>query len=210
MRSHPNIRIAGFDRRRWGYFFAGCPKAPPGAETSPGRAPRMRGQRTARRAGPGRSNFSLGSRRHHYLSDLGPLASSDLQHGAAAARLALTRNGRARTTLNTHFGPGWSDLNWVRCARGQELAHPLAPRCRLADGARSGPGRIRRDDGERSGKHPRAGWPGCARLVLTFASDGPPRLGETGGWRGVQFTWDEKGRLVSVGTGPENLLRYQL
>ncbi len=44
----------------------------------------------------------------------GRLVAADLRHGSGAEILAVRRSWAGTDTSNTHFGPGWADVNSVR------------------------------------------------------------------------------------------------
>src|ERR1700736_1467058 len=85
-----------------GLLFSGCHKLPR-ADAAQGSPPASLPQTPAISAMPTDHEFTRGE-----------FVAKDLEHGALAARLELQRIWGGAETSNTHFGPGWSDINAVR------------------------------------------------------------------------------------------------
>lgn len=135
---------------------------------------------------------------------------SDLAHGRGATRLEVTRLWRGTGTLNSHFGPGWSDRNVVRLSLisknllliwrggvGSQSAH------------RTSESIFETDEGEKIERTDK-GWVEQTRQgdVLSFDAGGRLLSEKPAAGAVRAYSYDKNGRLASVGTGPENALRY--
>lgn len=172
---------------------AGCGKTPPG---------------TSRDPLPPRTKLAIPA--DHSLDVETGFAASDLNHGHGAVQLTVMRRWNGTATLNTLFGPGWSDQNSVRLTLvssnvlliwrggiGSNVAY--RNEAKVFEG----------DDGEKFQQTDK-GWMGQLShgRILTFDSAGrlTSEQGATGPVR--NYNYDKNGRLISVGTGPGNQLTY--
>lgn len=145
----------------------------------------------------------------HRFTAQGRFLAVDLDHGSGGERAAVQRTWIGLDTLNTHFGPGWCDLNDIR------LMHIAQDRVAVL---RGGIGwRLARREGEAflgdGGEKIRKstdGWTLETSNGQTLQFDSRGRLMSAKDPFGTvwQYTYDDKGRLRSVGDGPENALLY--
>jgi YD repeat-containing protein len=167
----------------------------------------------------------------HEVADGEALEAVDLEHGMGFSLLAVRRSWAARETLNTHFGPGWSDPNLVRLAsidkdhlliwrggRGWRSAHRQGDLFATSTGVKIRPSSegwtLEISNGnelnfDRKGRLSNEKTPeGCR----TYAYDGRDRLVSIEQTRENKLTYvyDETRDRVSRVEGPEGLqVRYQ-
>ena len=147
----------------------------------------------------------------HRLTSNGALIAHDLDHGIGAARLRMTRLWLGRETLDSHFGPGWSDENEVRLGlidadaviiwRGGVGWYTAYRKGEQLFAGASGE-TIRRTDSGWTAEQANGG-------ALVFDNDGRLTADRPAVGPARNYTYDNNGRLSTIGTAPENLLRYQ-
>ena len=146
----------------------------------------------------------------HVLSDDGELVAIDVQHGSGGAKLELRRIWRGDETADTGFGPGWSDANLVRLTMPDERRVMIwcggVGWC-IGEPQKDGDFATAEGDTIRKAS---SGWtmeqPSGARL--DFDSDGRLLSVKPAAGPKRTYTYDEQGRLLTLGTSPENTLRY--
>ncbi|HEX4639928.1 MAG TPA: hypothetical protein VH252_00990, partial [Chthoniobacterales bacterium] len=146
----------------------------------------------------------------HPVTASGVVVAQDLDHGVAAAGLRISRSWLGRETLNTHFGPGWSDTNDVRLTlvdtntlviwRGGIGWHTAHKKGDVFEGA--GGETIRQTGSGWSAERPDRG-------ALLFDNNGRLTTDKPAAGPACNYTYANNGRLTSLGTSPENQLRYQ-
>jgi YD repeat-containing protein len=147
---------------------------------------------------------------NHALSR-GLLTATDLAHGAGFYQMNMERTWSADLTIDNHFGPGWSDEHVVQI---WDLTPQSVVIVRGGRGWRIG--RREGEDGpfkvsakENLTKTP-TGWllegPGSA--TLTFDRQGRLLSDRSPFGQIIQYTYDDRSRLTSVGLDPDNNLRY--
>ncbi|MCA1659152.1 MAG: hypothetical protein LC642_01215, partial [Verrucomicrobiaceae bacterium] len=138
------------------------------------------------------------------------IASDDLDHGAASARLRLTRVWAGAESLNSHFGPGWSDDNWIRLGLvDQEVVLIRRGGLGWRTAYRKSETLFEGSDGLRI-ERTEKGWSAqmLQGIALTFDVDGRLLSLKPGTAAPYRYTYDGRGLLATVGTSSENQLRY--
>jgi YD repeat-containing protein len=143
------------------------------------------------------------------MGDDGRLLALDLEHGLGFSRMVVARAWAGQETLNTHFGPGWSDPNLIRLTqtgpdeillwRGGQLwrvAHRQDDTFVTSNGAS-----IRKTS---------EGWALKAptREVWTFNTAGNLCNEQSSFERTKTYRYDQKERLVVIQENSDNLLTY--
>jgi YD repeat-containing protein len=136
---------------------------------------------------------------------------SDLAHGYGTTCLAVTRAWRGTGTLNSHFGPGWSDGNIVRlCLISKNLLLIWRGGVSSQLAYRTSGNIFETDDSEKIERTDQ-GWVKQTHHgdVLMFDTSGRLLSEKPAAGAVRAYSYDKSGRLASVGTGPENALRYE-
>jgi len=151
----------------------------------------------------------LGVPADHFLSIDAGFVATDLSHGNGPMHLALERRWNGSATLNTRFGRGWSDQNDLQL----RLLNPnfvviLRGGVGWRDAYKKTDALFESAAGEKIERTDK-GWTAHMPdgVTLTFDTDGRLLAQSEAEGPSCTYTYDGKGRLISLGTGPGNLLR---